>query len=278
VCGSGGLASSSSLLIRRQNMPAVRPRFHLAPCSKFRSHLYERRPFASCASLPCQNNRGYGTLPIPACLSKSFAFARRWNCIGCGHNSAGETKLFPASFLGRRPDLFSGGIDAEMFKLFALNVEPAVGPCHFQLCLIVAELAGKPGTTLLQSSVLSPLIAFLKAGTGIPAILSFTEPRKFQLVKYSVFQSGPPNAMFVVRLAMDVPSELLAPGMSIQRTLEPPQYTFPALSTCMPSGTPGERNRVRSSSSLASDRVSLKRTSASARFVSNSEITPSSAS
>jgi hypothetical protein len=80
----------------------------------------------------------------------------------------------------------------------ALNVEPAVGPCHFQLCLVVAELAGKPGTTLLQSSVLSPLIAFLKAGTGVPAILSFTEPRKFQLVKYSVFRSGPPKAMFVV--------------------------------------------------------------------------------
>src|SRR6516164_4725386 len=39
VCGSGGLVSSSSLLIRRQNMPAVRPRFHLTPCSKFRGHL-----------------------------------------------------------------------------------------------------------------------------------------------------------------------------------------------------------------------------------------------
>ena len=26
--------------MRRQNMPAVRPSFHLTPCSKFRSHLY----------------------------------------------------------------------------------------------------------------------------------------------------------------------------------------------------------------------------------------------
>jgi hypothetical protein len=42
----------------------------------------------------------------------------------------------------------------------AVNVEPAVGPCHFQLYLIVAELAGKPGTSLLQSSVLSPLMPF----------------------------------------------------------------------------------------------------------------------
>jgi hypothetical protein len=42
VCGSGGLASSSSLLIRRQSMPAFRPRFHLTPCSKFRGHL--KRP------------------------------------------------------------------------------------------------------------------------------------------------------------------------------------------------------------------------------------------
>jgi len=35
----GGPASSSSLLIRRQNIPAVRPTFHLTPCSKFRDHL-----------------------------------------------------------------------------------------------------------------------------------------------------------------------------------------------------------------------------------------------
>ena len=32
-------------------------------------------------------------------------------------------------------------------------------------------------------AMLARLYAFLTAGTGIPAILMFTEPRKFQLVK-----------------------------------------------------------------------------------------------
>jgi hypothetical protein len=52
--------------------------------------------------------------------------------------------------------------------------------------------------TAEKQSRSKPAYAFLTAGTGIPAILSFTEPRKFQLVKYSVFQSGPPKAMLVV--------------------------------------------------------------------------------
>jgi hypothetical protein len=82
--------------------------------------------------------------------------------------------------------------------------------------------------------------AFLTAGTGIPAILRFTEPRKFQLVKQSVFQSGPPKARFVVcGWPWTMRPSFLPLGSRIQRPPEPPQKTFPAVSTFMPSGTPG---------------------------------------
>jgi hypothetical protein len=39
VSGSGVLSSSWSLLIRGRILPAVRQKFHLAPCAKIRDHL-----------------------------------------------------------------------------------------------------------------------------------------------------------------------------------------------------------------------------------------------
>jgi hypothetical protein len=49
---------------------------------------------------------------------------------------------------------------------------------------LVIEQARGPGTSLSEIALgMNAIYAFLTAGTGIPAILRFTEPRKFQLVK-----------------------------------------------------------------------------------------------
>jgi hypothetical protein len=46
-----------------------------------------------------------------------------------------------------------------------------------------ATCRGARGRTITPLAMLARFYAFLTAGTGIPAILMFTEPRKFQLVK-----------------------------------------------------------------------------------------------
>src|SRR6516165_6203507 len=61
-------------------------------------------------------------------------------------------------------------------------------------------------------------------GTGTPAILRLTEPRKFALVKYNVFQSGSPKAMFVVcGLPWMIRPSFLPLGSTIQIPPAPPQ-------------------------------------------------------
>src|SRR5258708_25016225 len=104
---------------------------------------------------------------------------------------------------------------------------------------------------------------FFGAGTGRPPTLRLTEPRWVRLVKYKVFQSSPPKAMLVVAgCPCTMRPSFLPWGSRIQIPPAPPQYTLPATSTFMPSGTPGSLpRRSANTRSLCFASVPLGRTS-----------------
>jgi copper resistance protein D len=64
--------------------------------------------------------------------------------------------------------------------------------------IIVAVLGTLPPANEHTSGESAAPYARLVAGTGTPGIFTRTEPSAVRLVKYSVFQSSPPNAMLVV--------------------------------------------------------------------------------
>src|SRR4051794_12030753 len=65
---------------------------------------------------------------------------------------------------------------------------------------------------------------FIATGTGIPGTLILIEPRWVRLVKYSVFQSSPPNAMLVVTGApWTMRPSFLPLGSRIQIPPAPPE-------------------------------------------------------
>lgn len=66
------------------------------------------------------------------------------------------------------------------------------------ILVIVAVLGMLPPANERTSGEGAALYARLVAGTGTPGIFTRTEPSAVRLVKYSVFQSSPPNAMLVV--------------------------------------------------------------------------------
>jgi putative copper resistance protein D len=74
-------------------------------------------------------------------------------------------------------------------------VEAGVGAI---ILVIVAVLGMLPPANERTSGEGAALYARLVAGTGTPGIFTRTEPSAVRLVKYSVFQSSPPNAMLVV--------------------------------------------------------------------------------
>jgi len=66
------------------------------------------------------------------------------------------------------------------------------------ILVIVAVLGMLPPANEHTSGDGAAPYARLVAGTGTPGIFTRTEPSAVRLVKYSVFQSSPPNAMLVV--------------------------------------------------------------------------------
>ena len=70
-----------------------------------------------------------------------------------------------------------GGLAERLHQLvFAVSIAAALATG-----ILAAVAAFRPRPLLL--AMLTRFYAFLTAGTGIPAILRFTEPRKFQFVK-----------------------------------------------------------------------------------------------